>query len=92
MKLQKKTPLHVLAGTGSWETVSINSKFTIPYCDLKTPKDVDVHLMSIAYVEGDFMRVADTLAELVKKSSKGGISLLIADAPYGVTDENWDEA
>lgn len=92
MKIQKKTPLHVLAGTGSWETVSINSKLTIPYCNLKTSKDNDVQLMSIAYVEGDFMRATDILTELVKTSTKGGISLLIADAPYGVTDENWDEA
>ena len=69
-----------------------NSKLTIPYCNLKTPKDNEVQLMSIAYVEGDFMRATDILAERVKTSTKGGISLLIADAPYGVTDENWDEA
>jgi len=49
-------------------------------------------IAEIACVEGDFMRAMENLFNLVKQSKNGGISLLIVDAPYGVADENGDNA
>ena len=49
-------------------------------------------IAEIAQVEGDFMRATEHLSDLVKQSKNGGISLLIDDALYGVTDDTWDDA
>ena len=63
---------------------------TIPYADLKGTHEFLMTIAEIAYVERDFQRATENLSYLVKQGKNGGISLLIADAPYGVTDEKWD--
>ena len=90
MKIQKPSALLQDGGLGAWSQVRINTMFTIPYADLKGTHEFLMPIAEIAYVEGDFQRATENLSDLVKQSKNGGISLLIADAPYGATDEKWD--